>query len=356
MLDGFTITGGNAGSLNGAGIISDGGSARFVDCSIVSNFATFGGGLYVLGGMPTLLHCNVSGNFASNDGGGIAVAGNEGLVLDNCDISGNEATDSGGGVHVDAGPTDVKLINTCAVSENQARYGGGIFIEEGGVVLIDDCSIVENTATNIVGNAWGGGIFCRSDDLTVSASHFLGNSAGSGGGGLYTVNNPLISNCTFEENSALGFGFSSGGGGVRVAQISSAQLVNCFFVGNISNSKGGAIFNDRSTDATIINCLFTNNAALGQGGAIYNYNTASPDVINCTLSDNTAATAGGVFSDVSTQLTIDNTILWGNVGGSTAIEAQISGPAVVRHSDIQDDDPDDLNVPFGSLRARAVTS
>ena len=74
VLDGFTITGGNAGF--GGGMYNDGSSPIVTDCTFNGNSATFGGGMNNFTSNPTVTNCGfcdntpdqINGTFA--DGGG----------------------------------------------------------------------------------------------------------------------------------------------------------------------------------------------------------------------------------------------------------------------------------------------
>ncbi len=72
VLDGFTITGGNAGSGNGGGMLNDGASPTLANLIFSGNTASNGGGIENANGSnPTLIHCTFSGNTAANYGGGL---------------------------------------------------------------------------------------------------------------------------------------------------------------------------------------------------------------------------------------------------------------------------------------------
>ena len=72
VLDGFTITGGNAGSGNGGGMLNDGASPTLANLIFSGNAASNGGGMANANGSTrTLIHCTFSGNTAANYGGGL---------------------------------------------------------------------------------------------------------------------------------------------------------------------------------------------------------------------------------------------------------------------------------------------
>jgi hypothetical protein len=104
VLDGFTITGGNAdGSYTelydrGGGMYNDSGSPTITNCTFSSNAAdNFGGGVYSNGGSPTMTNCMFRGNHAI-EGGGMHTR-NSNPALTNCTFTVNRADANGGGIY-----------------------------------------------------------------------------------------------------------------------------------------------------------------------------------------------------------------------------------------------------------------
>lgn len=146
VLDGFTITAGNAYD-NSDPSVSSGGGMRSID------------------GSPVVINCTFTKNCAYSGGGG--VAGNE-LTLVNCTFSYNYANEMGGGV--------------------SAMYDS----------ILTNCTFSENLAGNIGGGVWQGLGNPRLTNCT-----FSGNSAGTDGGGLYlSFSYVTLTNCIFWGNTA----------------------------------------------------------------------------------------------------------------------------------------------------------
>ncbi|MHC4489486.1 MAG: tail fiber domain-containing protein [Planctomycetota bacterium] len=107
VLDGFTITAGNANGWN------------------AHNYG--GGGMYNYMGSPTVTNCKFSWNSAICDGGGMFNYSSSPIVT-NCKFTRNSALSvaplSGGGGMYNTSSTP-KIIN-CTFSGNWARYGGGM--------------------------------------------------------------------------------------------------------------------------------------------------------------------------------------------------------------------------------------
>ncbi|WP_170845832.1 MBG domain-containing protein [Parapedobacter composti] len=153
LLDGFTITGGQA---NGGGYYS------------------YGGGMYNNNGSsPELRNVFISGNTASWDGGGMFNYNNSSPVLTNATISGNTAS-SGGGMY-NANSSSPVLTNV-TISGNTASWGGG-----GGMFNYNNSSPVLTNAT------------------------ISGNTASQDGGGMYNLSSsPVLTNVTITGNKTSG--------------------------------------------------------------------------------------------------------------------------------------------------------
>ncbi|MFN8496621.1 MAG: choice-of-anchor Q domain-containing protein [Anaerolineae bacterium] len=105
ILDGFTVTGGNADLDNylnpnpiGGGMYNDGGSPALSNLTISGNYAVYGGGMYNKNSSPTLTNVTVSGNYALDYGGGMYNYGNSSPTLTGVTFSGNYARVYGGGI------------------------------------------------------------------------------------------------------------------------------------------------------------------------------------------------------------------------------------------------------------------
>ena len=105
MLDGFTITAGNANGdgpdpdqRNGGGIFSYYGSATLMNLIVGANAAALhGGGMNAAAGSPTLTDVTFSGNVAGGGlGGGMYDVGGSFPVLTNVTFDGNTAVYGGG--------------------------------------------------------------------------------------------------------------------------------------------------------------------------------------------------------------------------------------------------------------------
>jgi len=276
VLDGFTVTGGNAnrngvwldqsgggieGSYDTSGFTvancrvtgnwasSSGGGAYnaiVVDSVICSNTAQYGGGTY--GG--TSLNCTILGNGA-NYGGGAYEA-----YLTSCVVASNVATQGGGGTF---GGTNLN----CTILGNSASYCGGIY---SGTVL--DSVICSNAATQN-----GGGV----GYATVMDSIICSNAAQSGGG---VSGGTSVRSLVYNNSATI-----CGGGAAW-----DACLTNCLIASNSATWYGGGAY-----QVILVSCLITSNSATWYGGGAYGSTN-----LNCTITGNSANYGGGAYTSTLT--------------------------------------------------------
>ncbi|MBN2445819.1 MAG: hypothetical protein JXO22_03795, partial [Phycisphaerae bacterium] len=191
------------------------------------------------------------------------------------------------------------------------------------------------------------------DGVTITGGRANGSGDQNHGGGMYTIGDPTIRNCTFRENHANGYG-----GGMYVAYIEGIEpiLTNCAFIDNVAVCEGGGLYNPPDGRTVLVNCVFMGNHAQGNGGGMYNASQSNPTVVNCTFSRNVsdAGLGGGMYILGDAQIT--NSVFWGNSASGGSVQSQqiddTGGWYVsVEYSCIQDDDPDDGSVPYGGSMA-----
>jgi len=286
VLDGFTITGGNANLFtdrNGGGMLNEYGSPQVINCTFSENSAQyFGGGIYNYYSSPILVNCTFIWNSAGTEGGGIYNY-----------------------------QSDLNLTN-CTFDENSAHRGGGIYNGYSSP-KIADCTFIRNTAD------FGAGVYNytptgenageidqdrRSTSIFVNCT-FTANSAEDNGGAIYSFeNNPSLTNCTIIENSA-----GYGGGGICFRN-SEPNLIGCSINGN-SARYGGGMYND-SSNLKLTNCKFIANAGLDYGGGMYNISSSNLSLNNCIIVANRANYYGGGMSNNNIDLSFTNCTLSGN--------------------------------------------
>ncbi|MHC4888469.1 MAG: right-handed parallel beta-helix repeat-containing protein, partial [Planctomycetota bacterium] len=186
VLDGFTVTAGNAvgsapaGQGGGIYIISGspilvkctfirnmadrGGGASnshssaddpsFISCKFIGNSAGVGGAMESQGGEPSLTSCVLSGNVSTGSGGGLHNMGQSDVTLTNCTLSNNSADGSGGGVYCSWATASVTLLN-CILWGNSDSSGMGesaqITLSAGPPVVVVDYTCIQGLSGGLGG-------------------------------------------------------------------------------------------------------------------------------------------------------------------------------------------------------------
>ncbi len=334
VLDGFTISGGNAAGTSG-------------------NDDDSGAGLYNEGGNPTLSDCTFVSNSAYYDGGGMYSSRYSSPMLANCMFSGNSAEVGGGmGNSWCSSPT----LTDCRFSANWSHWFGGGMSNESSSPTLTNCTFSGNSAN-------GGGGMSNWDESspTLTDCEFSENSAVYNGGGVCALSyaSPTLINCTFSRNSA-----GANGGGMSTSWRCNPTLKNCIFSANVAVVNGGGLFNNRS-DSMLSNCTFSGNFAIADGGGVCGdqsggQNAASASgpnpyrpesdpervvqtsstrcppgvstVIDCVFVGNSASRGGGVANSFSSP-SVTNCVLWGDLPNELSGIGYTS--FAVTHSDVQ---------------------
>jgi hypothetical protein len=270
---------------------------------------------------------------------------------------GKTVGDYGGGILVEAG--SVLNLNQVAMTNNQAMAdstgvvggcGGGI--ENGGTLYVNNSTFTGNVASlgSTSTGSQGGGINSFGPSVTVTNSIFTGNQAdglstgqafGTGGAINTDGSAATISNSTFIANLALGR--TVNGGAICIAgqqpgagdlYMGNTTITNSTFTGNqaiaangtndFTNQYGGQSLGGAiftNSPLTIANSGFTDN--LAKGGDQGNNNSGVTD--NNTDGFIGLASGGGVISQFGT-LSITSSYFVGNqaIGGNSA--AGVGGP------------------------------
>ena len=333
IVDGFTITGGNANGPGihqfGGGLICNGAgytcNPTLANLVFKNNSAVYGGALMNRGepgGMssPRLQTVTFSANHATTDGGAVYNDGLNGVsspTFTAVDFNGNTANHYGGAMY-NAGSGGVSSPSVVAshFNGNGAKFGGAVFN-----------STASSSFTEVI---------------------FSGNQASSVngfGGAVYSIAgggpaNLQFASVTFAGNSAYSGGavFNSDAGQARFDQVA--------FEGNILSGAsgcsctGGAVVNNG--DAVFHDALFARNGGPNAyfGGAIYNASGESGATANLTIDGasfvgNIARNTGAVFTQSNTAgsatALISNATFWENRGYTEAGAISVNG-LVANHS------------------------
>jgi predicted outer membrane repeat protein len=287
ILDGFTLTGGQAGTFD----------SNRRGCP-----STCGGGMFLSNSSPTVADVRFIGNQASTTGGGLYV-GFASPTLRDLSFTGNVGV-QGGGMYI----RDSTLLLTNGVFEaNEAR--------DRDLVLLGE----------------GGGLFMTMEsDLTITGGRFIDNRAGVFGAGLYAENGTLTATDMqfIGNNQETGLVVRTGrGGGGMIAVDVALTLTNALFAGN--NSENGAltlIDNPEFYTSPDPRSFLTNVSLRGNTGSALACNGCRMRGTNLSIAGNYSDSGSGGISPSATEVLLDlrNSIVWGNqTGGSSFIDPNL---------------------------------
>ena len=241
----------------------------------------------------------------SKRGGGIYV--NEGgtLIIKGGSISGNHASEYGGGLYV-KGKLQTTGVN---IEDNISdEEGGGIYLKHHDDSSIGNCRISNNSS-----GSFGGGLYVDAEGrtITISGTDITLNNSDDDGAGIYLHNGTVTMN-----GGSLSSNVShTDAGGAKITRYTSFTASDVSIRDNIAETEeGGGIKNYGVMVLT--RCLITGNAALKQGGGICNYvdrDSESRLTLNdCSVAANRSdSEGGGIYS--KKELTVNG----GTVGGYT---------------------------------------
>lgn len=216
------------------------------------------------------------------------------------------------------------------------------------------CNNGSPTITNCIITRTGGGdgAIITGGNSTPNITNCIISNNISSGIYIWGESSPIITNCTITGNTSPGRPSDSGGGILCWSWgESSPKITNCTITGNSAERWGGGIYCVEDSRPVITGCTITGNYAGDEGGGICWHSYGIAKVANCTISGNfTNGSGGGIYADSSLSISITSSIIWGNTDSSgTGQSAQIyDGNPNVWYSCIQDDNPDDANIPFGA--------
>jgi len=286
LLDGFTITAGNA------------------DQECTGGTTKYGGGMHNFRGSPTVVNCLFQGNTAY-DGGGISAIEQSTPTFLDCEFTSNFAIASGGGANV---------------------MGNSSFTR---------CRFINNVSREA-----GGAVTCFGDAPSFTGCLFRGNYARTSGGAIHRAglygSGPIVTDCVFNGNRA-----GSVGGVVASWNASTATFVNCTFSGNTAVSGGGAVADRRNANTNLINCTFSGNSGGARGGAVHQESTVALSATNCVFWGNTPEE---IYLGDGSTMGITSSV----VGGGWPGEGNLDADPLFVDSDGPDDvvgtDDDDLRL------------
>lgn len=226
----------------------------------------------ILSGQNEIYHvitCDSTGNGSLLDG----------FIIEKGNADGSSSTQAGvgGGVYLNhASP----IFRNCVFRDNQASFGGAIYMESSSEPIIENCEFFSDTAT-IAGGAIYAYYFCYPK---LSNSTFDSNTALSNGGALCLLQTSIdAQSCIFTNNTAT----LGAGGAVYSALLAGIQeFDNSIFHLNIAQN-GGGLASELGPNILVSNCDFHGNISNQPNtfGAFYS-NSQGLRVVNSIIWDN----------------------------------------------------------------------
>ncbi len=267
VLDGFTITGGNAdypisSCRSGGGFYNYDASPTIRNCTFTDNAA--GGSAYSHGGAmfntyssPQIINCYFTQNVAESFGGAISNIDPSSPTIRDCVFEENRADSTlsrGRGGAVYNGSNSSPRIVNCLFEKNSAKLDGGAVCNEG--LSSYPCS------PKFIG--------CVFNNNQSDTQH---------GGAVFnsTVVDTLFVNCIISNNTA---GATGRHGGAMYNHDSSPRIINCVFYNNQAGCVGDGIYNYQFSDAEITNSVLWN---VDGSDVIMNINNSNPVVTYCVV-------------------------------------------------------------------------
>ncbi|SDQ45136.1 parallel beta-helix repeat (two copies) [Chryseobacterium soldanellicola] len=263
VIDGFSITKGNANNYSGGMMINN----HFI-------YRACGGGVFSGYGKSTITNSTFF-DISGGSGGAVYLQYGYNTVSDN--IIYNNTANSGPAIHTD---NDTSVFSGNTIYNNSAISDGGAIITYYSTNTINNNKIHDNIA-----GSRGGAIMITSGNSTFTNNIIYKNKANSGiAGGIYlNYGTNIFLNNVLYENTA----YAAGG---AIYSVGNNTFTNTIIYKNISYTGGGAFF-------------------LGSGTHILNNNT---------LYSNTASSNGGGIYTTSGNNTLRNNIFWDNKKGNSA--------------------------------------
>ena len=219
VLDGFTITGGNAvypGQIVGAGI-------------------------FLVASRPRIVGCRIVGNRCTEDGAGVTIVDDSQAAIIDCDFIGNVAGDVGGGLWTNNAV--ITVVNSRFLG-NAGRSGGGIYFyaPDHAPSSIVNCVFSGNSATDEGGMMYVGHPDSSPRLVGCTAS---GNNAGGDAGGIRAEASTEIRGCVLYGNAdAFSTGESAQVGGSTPAVVAYSCIGGLATLGGPGNIGADPMFAD----------------------------------------------------------------------------------------------------------------
>lgn len=264
ILDGFTISGGNA---NGSG------DPHYK-----------GGGFYSssLDAYPTIQNVVFKANSSTNVGGAVYVQ-NCSAYFTNVSFLNNKSFNNGGGIYING---YLPTLDQIYCNQNYSANGGAIYVNAASPTITNAIFINNHSTSD------GGALSSHSSPIDITNALFTNNVCSQNGGGLELYSSSIqftttLTNVTITNNSAPGIG---GGISFKSSASSNVVLNNSIVYGNTATTNGNEIASNSLGGTTLNYSCYDNSAndVFVEGGIFVTTNnniTLNPLFINATGKD-----------------------------------------------------------------------
>jgi hypothetical protein len=228
----------------------------------------------------------------------------------------NTVNVQGNGVHVDFGGASRGFVDEGGFGFSLhdvtiTGVGGSVdsdaapVMSEGGVMLVDHCTITGNAVSNTSGDA-AGAVLSEGGNLTIQNCTITGNTVNATGdgaagvlseGGALVVSGSTISGNTGHAGGDIGGGLDSEGGAVTMT----ATTVTCNHATSAGGDAAGGILSEGGTVSIDGSTISGNDASTTKGGTSDNQLLSqgpTPVLTNTTVSDDTSGCSSAIAAFV----------------------------------------------------------
>ncbi|WP_055445843.1 choice-of-anchor Q domain-containing protein [Lacinutrix mariniflava] len=322
------------------------GSVVLENLNLTNGLADNGGAIFISNASVTISDSVLTGNIANGTpGSGGAIFNDVGgvLIVNDTEISSNQANRAGGGIEDNSGTGLAITLNNVNLDNNNAGVapataapgnGGGLHITGPGSAIVNDGTVIGNTAAREGGGLWNGSGLLDLNGVTISGNSAVGDV--TGGGALFNNGSGTIdidATTTLTGNIAMGATPGGRGGAIFNNVDGILNLANGLSItGNYASRAGGGIEDSSGGTLTLDGVTLTGNSAgmdiglgamanPGNGGAVHLSGTTNATVSGfSTISNNLAAIeGGGLWNNLGT-MDVSFTFLDNNIASGDAAD------------------------------------
>ncbi|MBN1484349.1 MAG: hypothetical protein JXA37_06465 [Chloroflexia bacterium] len=266
--------------------------------------ASPGGGVHIVSATTAISHCYLISNSADY-GGGLYMHNGHLDMVDNV-IQDNQAQHNGGGLYL---VDSQAWLQDNQIRQQQARYGGGLYLS-GGAITMSSNLLQSNQASYL-----GGGVYQYGGIIHLEGNQAISNSAGTGGGMYIAGQFARLESNRIQHNQAV---YECGGLIIEIYGGNAELDANTITHNQAGLNGGGLCFGEAVRNGASggqvqaqNNYIAFNRANRDGGGAFLTGDGGTPALQGNILQGNTAGRdGGGVYLHWSSEHTLlgDNVI------------------------------------------------